>query len=136
MLKIAVFNYKEAESLIFSLVKYNIEFNKSNRVTLFSLPEDFYLASEDGQEYDIIFVNLDSCIDCAVEIADFVRNELHNDITGIVFISSDKDAFDNIEMHPRNYLIGEVNYDKISEFIGFYTRQSLKALNLLSSSNV
>jgi len=136
MLKIAVFNYEEVEDLVFSFVKYNIEFNKSNRVTLFSLPEEFYIAAEEGHEYDVIFINLDTCADFAAEIADFVRNELVNDVTGIVFISSDKEAFDNIEMHPRNYLIDEVNYDKISEFIGFYTRQSLKAFTLLSSSNV
>ena len=58
MLRIAILNnsHDYDVSLIFSLVRYNMEYQTKNRITIFSSAKALQNAVNSGNEYDLFFI--------------------------------------------------------------------------------
>lgn len=127
MLKIAILNSKNKEETIISfLVKYNVEYNVCNYLTVFLSAEDLCTAVSRKQKFDLIFINLSMTADDTLNIIDYIRNKSSRKSAGFVFISPKEEAFsDEIKTYAFECLTYPVTYEKIKYCLDIYMRDNL-----------
>ncbi|MGD9568292.1 MAG: LytR/AlgR family response regulator transcription factor [Sedimentibacter sp.] len=82
-----------------------------------------------GNSYNIIFLDIELCEINGVEVGKKIRNELNDEYTQIVYISSKESyAMELFEVRPLNFLIKPFSKEKIESVL-------LKAIKLLDKGN-
>lgn len=76
MLRIAILNNSQDYdvSLIFSLVRYNMEYQTQNRITIFSSKDALQNAVNSGNEYDLFFIYPDCDDDKMSKITEHITS--------------------------------------------------------------
>ncbi|MBQ8435852.1 MAG: hypothetical protein IJX24_07590 [Oscillospiraceae bacterium] len=112
MTKIAVLNSKNQDAaLIFSLVRYNMEYQANNHITVFSAAEALQNAVNQGNEYDLFFMYPDDNEENMSELAEHISSIKAD--AEFVFLSSPEVN----KIGVSDYLTYPVSYEKITEYL-------------------
>ncbi len=113
MLRIAILNNSQDYdvSLIFSLVRYNMEYQTKNRIIMFSTAEALQNAVNSGNKYDLFFIYPDGDEDKMSKITEHITSIKTN--AKFVFVSSS----DENNLGVYKYLKYPISYKKIQECV-------------------
>lgn len=120
MLKIAICddeNYvcSQVEKILIEISK---TLTKKIEIDIFYSGETLYQFLSDGANFDVIFLDIELQILSGVEIGKKIRDELHNEITQIIYISAkDSYAMDLFNIRPLNFLIKPLQKEKIAQVV-------------------
>ena len=80
--------------------------------------EELYDYMVKGNPFDLIFLDIELCEINGVEVGRKVREELNDQVTQIVYISSkDSYAMDLFDIRPLNFLVKPLNREKIESVL-------------------
>ena len=119
MLRIGICDDEELITKRLMRILYSLEKNQSENYDIEVYTDSVKLSEKllAGKRYDLIFLDIMMPEKSGVEVGKIIRNDLKDNITQIVFISSEnKYAMDLIEIRPMNFLIkpfGENDIEKI-----------------------
>ena len=103
--------------LVEALEKICIDLGFEADISDFSNKYDFICSSNSNQNIDIVFLDIqfgDENNSDGIDIAEFIRNDLHNYNSEIVYISSHKEyALRLFDTDPLNFLIKPLTYESI-----------------------
>ncbi len=72
----------------------------------------------EGTNYDLLFLDIELPQINGVAVGRYIRETIKNEIIQIAYISSkQKYAMELFEMHPINYLVKPLTYEKIAKVI-------------------
>ncbi|MFV0343802.1 MAG: LytR/AlgR family response regulator transcription factor [Anaerocolumna sp.] len=120
MLKVAIcddemYVCSQLENILIELSKV---LPKKIEVDVFFSGESLYQFLSDGAYFDMIFLDIELQMLNGVETGKKIRDELHNEITQIVYISGkDSYAMELFEIRPLNFLIKPLQEEKIEEVV-------------------
>ena len=123
MTKIAVLNSKNQNAeLVFSLVRYNMEYHANNHITLFSSTEALQNAVSNGNEYDLFFICPDDNEDKMSEIIKYITSIKTN--IKFVFVCSSEEN----NLGADEYLTYPMSYEKITECLNRNCKQEYSSI--------
>lgn len=124
MLNIAIFGKeRSAQFLKDSIIRYNIQSNKDNRITIFYTLEDLIKVFCSKCDYDILFVDLDKSENDIFQIMSHIRHFLLNEEIAIIVLSSSEYCQANlIKFHIFDYIYNPVEYTELSECLNNYIK--------------
>ena len=91
-----------------------------HEIDVFFKGEELCQKMEAGAHYDLIFLDIEFAKDeiNGVEVGRLIRDSYQNNMVSIVYISWEKSyAFQLFEVHPLNFLIKPLEYDKIEAVV-------------------
>ena len=108
MLRIGICDDEELITKRLMRILYSLEKNQSENYDIEVYTDSVKLSEKlsAGKRYDLIFLDIMMPVKSGVEVGKIIRNDLKDNITQIVFISSEnKYAMDLFEIRPMNFLI-------------------------------
>lgn len=118
MLKIAICdddNYicSQLEEILLNLEEIYLE---KLDIDIFYSGVELDKATQEGESFDLIFLDIEMKIMNGVEVGTRLRNEYENDTTQIIYISSMENyAMQLFQVRPLDFIIKPLNYEKISK---------------------
>ncbi len=113
----------EIENII---LNYSTSISEKIDVEVFWSGEELYDHIKCGNYFDMIFLDIELKKLNGIELGKIIRNEMKNEITQIVYISSKENyAMELFEVRPLNFLIKPVDDTKVIEMVN-------KAMELLN----
>ena len=111
------------------LADINNSVNEKLETDVFYTGEELCKFLFKGNYYDLIFLDIELCEINGVEVGKKIREEIEDETTQIVYISSKENyAMDLFEVRPLNFLIKPLTKDKIESEI-------IKSIKLSNRSN-
>lgn len=96
------------------ILNFNKKISQIISVEMYTSGEELYKYLKNGTRYDLLLLDIELQLLSGVEIGYKIRNEMRDDITQIVYISSkDSYAMDLFEVRPLNFLIKPITEEKI-----------------------
>jgi len=120
MLKIAICDDENAicSQIEEVILDYSKDASKKTEVEVFYSGEKLFEAMLKGENYDLIFLDIELNLLNGVEVGRKIRDELKNESTQIIYISAkDSYAMDLFEVRPMNFLIKPIQKEKIEKAI-------------------
>lgn len=130
MLKIAICDdhniiCSQIEQVILDYAKRT---SKKIEIDVFYTGEKLVEAMHDGEDYDLIFLDIELEMISGVQAARIIRDEIKNERTQIIFISGKESyALELFEVRPLNFLIKPLSSEKIENTIN-------KAIELMKNN--
>lgn len=116
----------EIESIIFD---YSKSLSEKIDIEVFNSGEELYDYMKSEISFDLIFLDIELYKLSGIELGKKIREEMKNDVTQIVYISSKENyAMELFEVRPLNFLIKPAKAEKIISSI-------IKAMELLNKLN-
>lgn len=131
MFKIAVCDDEEpiCSHLETILLDYGKESNQQLEIEIFYSGEDLYKALRLNTRFDLIFLDIELKGLNGIKIGKIIRDELYDEITQIVYISSKQEyAMELFENRPLNFLLKDSSSSEIIRVLE-------KGINLINSQN-
>lgn len=140
MLRIAIC---DDEAIICKQIKkfietYTSDYCESIQINIFENGENLYDCLDSLQYFDLIFIDIELYKISGIEIASFIRNDLNNQSSQIVFISSKKKyALDLFAVRPLDFLLKPISEESIKNSINLTKKLKQKGQEVFSykSSN-
>lgn len=109
---------------ISALVKAEFEkYNEKVQVQSFDRPGDLIDCLKDKEVYDLVFLDIQMPDKTGIDVANFIREALHDDLTQIVFVSSESGyAMQLFEARPMDFLLKPVNEKQIERIVSLCHR--------------
>ncbi|MCD7778493.1 MAG: LytTR family DNA-binding domain-containing protein [Clostridiales bacterium] len=123
MIKIAVCDDESAvcSEIEKFILKYAKEESLVVNVDIFSTGHELMKKLETGEEYGLIFLDIEINNENGSDIGNFIRNNLKNKSTEIVYISYHKGyAMSLFESSPLDFIIKPITYEKVKRMIEKY----------------
>ena len=120
MLRIGICDDEELITKRLMRILYSLEKNQSENYDIEVYTDSVKLSEKllAGKRYDLIFLDIMMPEKSGVEVGKIIRNDLKDNITQIVFISSEnKYAMDLFEIRPMNFLIKPFDENDIEKII-------------------
>lgn len=110
------------------LINFITDYQEHNHteiaISVFYNGEDIYERLEKGQFYDLIFMDIEMYQISGIDVSKYIRNELENEMTQIVFVSSKQHyAMDLFAIRPLDFIIKPINYDRIAFCLDFISKR-------------
>lgn len=94
--------------------KYAQQYHEEVHCEVFLNGEDLYEKLELGQYYDLVFLDIELYLINGVEIGDYIRNVLHNEMMQIVFVSSKTHYAPKLfAIRPMDFIEKPVTYSRV-----------------------
>lgn len=94
--------------------QYHTDHSVKMKIDIFTNGEDIYEKLLAGQYYNIIFIDIELYQMNGIEVCSFLRNELKNQDTGIVFVSGNAQyALDLFELEPMDFILKPIDRNKV-----------------------
>ena len=120
MLRIGICDDEELITKRLMRILYSLEKNQSENYDIEVYTDSVKLSEKlsAGKRYDLIFLDIMMPVKSGVEVGKIIRNDLKDNITQIVFISSEnKYAMDLFEIRPMNFLIKPFDENDIEKIM-------------------
>ncbi|SFR81947.1 LytR/AlgR family response regulator transcription factor [Anaeromicropila populeti] len=120
MLKIAVCDDNESICGEIEKILQKIEKECSSKleIEVFYSGEELCNGISNKEQFDIIFLDIELKLMSGIEVGTRIREEMQNDITQIVYISSKETyAMDLFKIRPLDFLIKPIQYQRIYDVI-------------------
>ena len=120
MLRIGICDDEELITKRLMRILYSLEKNQSENYDIEVYTDSVKLSEKlsAGKRYDLIFLDIMMPVKSGVEVGKIIRNDLKDNITQIVFISSEnKYAMDLFEIRPMNVLIKPFDENDIEKIM-------------------
>ena len=120
MLRIGICDDEELITKRLMRILYSLEKNQSENYDIEIYTDSVKLSEKlsAGKRYDLIFLDIMMPVKSGVEVGKIIRNDLKDNITQIVFISSEnKYAMDLFEIRPMNFLIKPFDENDIEKIM-------------------
>lgn len=94
------------------------EYNETTEIINYNSSMDLIDDLAEKQYYDLLFLDIKMPEKSGIEIASFLREVCHNDLTQIVFISSESGyAMKLFEARPMDFLLKPINEKQIDKIV-------------------
>lgn len=111
------------------ILNYSKKISCKIEIDVFYSGEKLIEAMNNGENYDLIFLDIELELLNGVQAARIIRDEIKNERTQIIFISgNDSYALELFEVRPLNFLIKPLSTEKIEATIN-------KAIKLIKTNN-
>lgn len=108
------------ENLLFDYLENN---NFKADIHTFTNPHELIRYMNNGESVDLLFLDIEFNDITGVEIGNTLRNELHNDLIQIVFVSvKESYAMQLFNIRPFDFLVKPVDYKKVNYLLDEYNR--------------
>lgn len=98
--------------------EYARQYHEEVQCEVFFNGEELYEKLEQGQYYDLIFLDIELYLINGIEIADYIRNVMHNERIQIVFVSSKTHyAMQLFSLRPLDFIVKPVTYARVEQCI-------------------
>lgn len=98
------------------IIKYKQEFYVNIEINIFNSGQEFYNKLKIGKKYDVIFLDIEMDILNGLDIGKIIREELEDEITRIIYISSySQYALKLFKLRPTDFLIKPIKEDEFRE---------------------
>lgn len=112
------------------ILNYSTSISEKIDVEVFYSGEELYEYIKNDTSFDIIFLDIELNKLNGIELGKIIRNEMKNEITQIVYISSKENyAMELFEVRPLNFLIKPIDDTKVIKVVN-------KAMELLNKLDV
>lgn len=118
MFKIAICDDDKALCMQLKVMLNEIIENPDAEIFVFYTGEELCDLLTDGKRFDIIFLDIELCKINGVEVGRKIRNELNDETTQIIYISSkDSYAMELFDVRPLNFLLKPIKKEKIESVL-------------------
>ncbi len=108
---------------------FDMKCDTDNEISIFETAETFLKDIESECAYNLVFIDLET--DMSLQSATYIRKELFDEDTELVFMSSsDKCSAEIVKLHAFDYLTYPLNYNIVSECINSYLRKTDRTFNV------